>query len=849
MTAGISPIVGNLTLSGSATATTVEATTVGGNLGIGDGTTFTAAGYALTVNGTTTVGGGTSGTLSISSATGTKTFTGAVTINSGGALTESAAAALSFGSAVTINGTLTESGTLGGAGTITMGGTGVLNIGASSVTSTLAATATGNTVNYNASAAQTVKATTYYNLIFSGTSAKSMATGTSVTGDLSIAPTGTATASVGTGLDLSVGTLTLGGVTQVPGTWGSTSSSATHQNNTYFAATSGYLTVGSGATKLAYTTVPSTGTAGTAFSVTVQSQDAYGNPANLSSATTITLSKASGGGTLSGTLTGSIASGADSVTISGVVYSMSDTMTLTATASGGVTLTAVTSGNIVFSAGAATKLAYTTVPTTGTAGTPFSVTVQSQDANGNPSSPTSTTTITLSKATGGGTLSGTLTGTIPTSGNSVTISTPVYSKADTMTLTATATVGETSLTAVTSGNIVFSAGAATKLAYTMVPSTGTAGTAFSVTVQSQDAYGNPASPTSSTTITLSKASGGGTLSGTLTGIIPTSGNSVPISGIVYSKPDTMTLTATATAGETGLSPITSGNIVFSGGTTTPTITGVVNQTNAFGTATLTLTGTVSTATEYPPLNESGTISATINGLKVTGTFTNGSGAFVIYIDDPALASDGVSGSPYTITYAYAGDDTLTAAADNTDTTLTVLPALTSTSSTANLDGFAAATVPVAYITSDSTGATYSNVVQVAGVSDGTFTITLGVPPGTTSVRLKPRFYLSKVFTADKLTFNGDGNTGTIDLGGVTFLGGDANGDDKVDGTDYAWLRYWWGYTYDAWSSYVGSNLAYDINGDGVIDANDFPDFGGYGVIGAADYLILEDGWYQTGDSE
>jgi hypothetical protein len=37
------------------------------------------------------------------------------------------------------------------------------------------------------------------------------------------------------------------------------------------------------ATKLAYTTVPSTGTAGTAFSVTVQSQDANGNAANLAS--------------------------------------------------------------------------------------------------------------------------------------------------------------------------------------------------------------------------------------------------------------------------------------------------------------------------------------------------------------------------------------------------------------------------------------------------------------------------------------------------------------------------------------------------------------------------------------
>ncbi len=83
-------------------------------------------------------------------------------------------------------------------------------------------------------------------------------------------------------------------------------------------------------------------------------------------------------------------------------------------------------------------------------------------------SPTSSTTITLSKASGGGTLRGTLTGTTSTSSNCVTISTPVYSKADTM-LTATATAGETALTPVTSGSIVFSAGAATQLVFTTEP--------------------------------------------------------------------------------------------------------------------------------------------------------------------------------------------------------------------------------------------------------------------------------------------------------------------------------------------------------------------------------------------
>jgi hypothetical protein len=79
----ITTIGGNLTLSGSAKATTGANLIVSGNLNVGDGTTFTIGAYALTVTGTTTVGGGTSGNLTVSSATGAKLFTGLVTINAG----------------------------------------------------------------------------------------------------------------------------------------------------------------------------------------------------------------------------------------------------------------------------------------------------------------------------------------------------------------------------------------------------------------------------------------------------------------------------------------------------------------------------------------------------------------------------------------------------------------------------------------------------------------------------------------------------------------------------------------------------------------------------------------------
>jgi len=58
------------------------------------------------VTGTTTVGGGASGSLTISSATGTKIFTGLVTINAGGTWTNTAA-----NSPVTFRGGITNSGT------------------------------------------------------------------------------------------------------------------------------------------------------------------------------------------------------------------------------------------------------------------------------------------------------------------------------------------------------------------------------------------------------------------------------------------------------------------------------------------------------------------------------------------------------------------------------------------------------------------------------------------------------------------------------------------------------------------------------------------------------------------
>jgi hypothetical protein len=271
----------------------------------------------------------------------------------------------------------------------------------------------------------------------------------------------------------------------------------------------------------------------------------------------VTLSRNAGTGTLGGTLTGTISAGTNSATISGVTYTKAESnVILTATRTSGDSLTIGNSAPFTVNPGAVNSFAISAISGSKTAGTAFTITtITALDANSN------TATGFTSPVTFGGTAGVTGTSGAFTAGVLSNASVAPTVAGSNLTVTVNDGSGHTGSATIVTVNPA----AATKLAYTTVPTTGTAGTAFSVTVQSQDAYGNPASPTSNTTITLSKASGGGTLSGTLTGTISTSGNSVTISTPVYSKSDTMTLTATAAAGETSLTAVTSGNIVFSAG--------------------------------------------------------------------------------------------------------------------------------------------------------------------------------------------------------------------------------------------------------------------------------------------
>jgi hypothetical protein len=281
-----------------------------------------------------------------------------------------------------------------------------------------------------------------------------------------------------------------------------------------------------------------TQTAGTGFSVTVTALDGGGSPVNVTSNSLITLTLTTGTGTLGGTLTGTILSGTNNITISGVTYSKAESgVSIKATQTSGTpSLTAGTSNSFTVNPGVATQLVISSI-TTQTAGAGFSVTVVSQDANGNPTNVTSATGISLSKETGTGILSGTTTGTIANGTNSVTISGVKYSVAESgVSITASRTSGMV-LAAGTSNTFTVIPDAATStLAPAAATITADGSSTQMLTVQAKDAGGINLA-TGGATVTITKSSGTGTI-----GSVTDNGNG--------------TYTATVT------SPLLTGNGIF-----------------------------------------------------------------------------------------------------------------------------------------------------------------------------------------------------------------------------------------------------------------------------------------------
>ena len=336
-----------------------------------------------------------------------------------------------YGITVLSGGTLnTGANAVTGTGTFTLVSGGTLGIGSSlGITSS---GATGNiqtttrtfstTANYtyNGSSAQVTGnglPSPVNNLTINNSAGVTLTAVETVSGTLALGSSGKL--SITTGMNNTVNALTIGGVTQPAGTWGSTSSSATYKDDTRFAG-SGILTVGTGSAhayriaaasttpaagandQLTITLVDTTGSTLTSFSGDLSLTfsglanapggavptvtDKTGVAINLGAATTITFisgvsSSASGAAIL-------VAKKAESATLHVTDGTSSDA------SAGGL------SQSLTVSAGAASKLAFGVQPSTTTAGLAISpsVTVIVQDQYGNTAA-TDSSSVTISSST------------------------------------------------------------------------------------------------------------------------------------------------------------------------------------------------------------------------------------------------------------------------------------------------------------------------------------------------------------------------------------------------------------------------------------------------------------------
>ena len=239
------------------------------------------------------------------------------------------------------------------------------------------------------------------------------------------------------------------------------------------------VTVAPGAaTRLVFNSTPSSAFAGTAFSLSYSYQDAFGNIASAQS----TLPTLSSNDPL-----------ASSPSSNATLSSGSGVFTTTLKTSGSVTLTASSAGvtsattTLSVSPGTAAKLAFNTQPSGGSAATAWAIqpVVLVQDANGNTVNSTASITLAIGTNPSAGTLLGTVT-LAAVSGQASFAGLSINKSATGYTLSATST----GLASATSSIFNITAGSATRLVLSGVPSSITAGSSFNVTVTAQDSNGN-----------------------------------------------------------------------------------------------------------------------------------------------------------------------------------------------------------------------------------------------------------------------------------------------------------------------------------------------------------------------
>ncbi len=180
-----------------------------------------------------TINGGINVTVDINTAACSSLIVNTASNNVTGTLTFNNATML------TVSGNITFGGTGNRRAALVMTNGGTLKIGGVVTVGNFTFTEGTGTIEYNGSN-QTAFAEAYNNLILSGSGTKTLPGALTVANNLSISGT---VASLNAGTIYTVTSLTVGGSGTNTGTWGSTSSTATYKNNTYFAATTGRVDV------------------------------------------------------------------------------------------------------------------------------------------------------------------------------------------------------------------------------------------------------------------------------------------------------------------------------------------------------------------------------------------------------------------------------------------------------------------------------------------------------------------------------------------------------------------------------------------------------------------------------
>ena len=209
----------------------------------------------------------------------------------------------------------------------------------------------------------------------------------------------------------------------------------------------------------------------------------------------------------------------------------------------------------------ATKLVLFTPPLgTATAGTAFSTqpVIYEEDQLGNLATGDNTTVVTVSLAAGAGPLQGTLTETV--TGGIATFNDLADNLAETIALK----FSSGNLSPATSGNIVVSPAAASKLVVTGQPSpTATAGQIFATQpiVKEEDQFGNVINTDSTSTVTVARGSVGTAAIQGSTLTVTLSSGVATFAGLSYDKAQTMNLAFTTNA--SGVAAASSNNIAVS----------------------------------------------------------------------------------------------------------------------------------------------------------------------------------------------------------------------------------------------------------------------------------------------